>query len=230
MCVFWLVVLVSCQQGRIFEVCRHTQHLTHSSRSLTNSLPPCVTVTLFCSHLPLPLPCHSSSPSPSPVYNQQCTVNNQIVIGTLMNICDDPNRVSIGAGWRENDTINRVPIIVTGRRVVLRWWWCGGGVFWGVQLSTKAGCLWNGCVNCQDATLLDGGQRTWSLTPSHSTHTLYSPLLTPHSYSYTHTQTTKQAMTFPRCTRPSFVTGGWRSFTGSHKGRRLSTLCGRWVG
>jgi SpoVK/Ycf46/Vps4 family AAA+-type ATPase len=46
--------------------------------------------------------------------NTQCTVNNQIVIGTLMNICDDPNRVSIGAGWRENDTIRRVPIIVTG--------------------------------------------------------------------------------------------------------------------
>jgi len=44
----------------------------------------------------------------------QVTVNNQIVIGTLMNICDDPNRVSIGAGWRENDTIRRVPIIVTG--------------------------------------------------------------------------------------------------------------------
>jgi hypothetical protein len=44
-------------------------------------------------------------------------VNNQIVIGTLMNICDDPNRVSIGAGWRENDTIRRVPIIVTGGRV-----------------------------------------------------------------------------------------------------------------
>eukprot|EP00878_Enallax_costatus_P032789 GHUV01036060.1.p1 GENE.GHUV01036060.1~~GHUV01036060.1.p1 ORF type:complete len:115 (-),score=35.45 GHUV01036060.1:706-1050(-) len=44
----------------------------------------------------------------------QVTVNNQIVIGTLMNICDDPNHVSIGAGWRENDEIRRVPIIVTG--------------------------------------------------------------------------------------------------------------------
>jgi hypothetical protein len=42
------------------------------------------------------------------------TVNNQIVIGTLMNICDDPNRVSIGANWRESDYIKRVPIIVTG--------------------------------------------------------------------------------------------------------------------
>eukprot|EP00882_Tetradesmus_deserticola_P034126 GHRQ01039046.1.p1 GENE.GHRQ01039046.1~~GHRQ01039046.1.p1 ORF type:complete len:312 (+),score=107.21 GHRQ01039046.1:2-937(+) len=46
--------------------------------------------------------------------NTQVTVNNQIVIGTLMNICDDPNRVSIGANWRESDTIKRVPIIVTG--------------------------------------------------------------------------------------------------------------------
>jgi hypothetical protein len=44
----------------------------------------------------------------------QVTVNNQIVIGTLMNICDDPNHVSIGAGWREGDHIRRVPIIVTG--------------------------------------------------------------------------------------------------------------------
>eukprot|EP00879_Flechtneria_rotunda_P006147 GHRR01006464.1.p1 GENE.GHRR01006464.1~~GHRR01006464.1.p1 ORF type:complete len:282 (+),score=70.27 GHRR01006464.1:431-1276(+) len=46
--------------------------------------------------------------------NTQVTVNNQIVIGTLMNICDDPNHVSIGAGWREGDSIKRVPIIVTG--------------------------------------------------------------------------------------------------------------------
>lgn len=56
----------------------------------------------------------------------QVTVNNQIVIGTLMNICDDPNRVSVGAGWRENDTIRRVPIIVTGGGVVGVGW---GGVF-----------------------------------------------------------------------------------------------------
>lgn len=48
----------------------------------------------------------------------QVTVNNQIVIGTLMNICDDPNRVSIGANWREGDHIRRVPIIVTGMYVV----------------------------------------------------------------------------------------------------------------
>lgn len=41
-------------------------------------------------------------------------MNNQIVIGTLMNICDNPNRVSVGAGWREDDEIRRVPIIVTG--------------------------------------------------------------------------------------------------------------------
>jgi hypothetical protein len=33
---------------------------------------------------------------------------------SCQNICDDPNHVSIGAGWRENDSIRRVPIIVTG--------------------------------------------------------------------------------------------------------------------
>lgn len=55
---------------------------------------------------------------PPPICWPQVTVNNQIVIGTLMNICDDPNRVSVGAGWRENDTIRRVPIIVTGGGVV----------------------------------------------------------------------------------------------------------------
>ena len=41
-------------------------------------------------------------------------VNNQMVVGTLMNICDSPNRVSIGQGWRENDRVRRVPIVVTG--------------------------------------------------------------------------------------------------------------------
>jgi len=46
--------------------------------------------------------------------NTQTTVNNQIVIGTLMNICDNPNRVSIGQDWGENDLVRRTPIIVTG--------------------------------------------------------------------------------------------------------------------
>ncbi len=41
-------------------------------------------------------------------------VNNQIVIGTLMNIADDPNHVSVGQDWREGDYIGRVPIVVTG--------------------------------------------------------------------------------------------------------------------
>lgn len=31
-----------------------------------------------------------------------------------MNICDDPNRVSVYQEWREGDFIQRVPIIVTG--------------------------------------------------------------------------------------------------------------------
>lgn len=45
---------------------------------------------------------------------QQVTVNNQIVVGTLMNICDNPNRVSVAEAWREGDHNIRVPIIVTG--------------------------------------------------------------------------------------------------------------------
>ncbi|KAF6173711.1 hypothetical protein GIB67_002335 [Kingdonia uniflora] len=35
--------------------------------------------------------------------NTQMTVNNQIVVGTLMNLCDNPTRVSIGQNWRESD-------------------------------------------------------------------------------------------------------------------------------
>lgn len=42
------------------------------------------------------------------------TVNNQIVVGTLMNLADNPTRVSIGQKWRESDITNRVPIIATG--------------------------------------------------------------------------------------------------------------------
>ena len=45
----------------------------------------------------------------------QVTVNNQIVVGTLMNLCDDPTRVSVGEEWRTDRTLKRVPIIVTGR-------------------------------------------------------------------------------------------------------------------
>lgn len=46
--------------------------------------------------------------------NTQMTVNNQIVVGTLMNLADNPTRVSIGQDWRESDVTNRIPIIVTG--------------------------------------------------------------------------------------------------------------------
>ncbi|XP_004305457.1 PREDICTED: ribulose bisphosphate carboxylase/oxygenase activase, chloroplastic [Fragaria vesca subsp. vesca] len=46
--------------------------------------------------------------------NTQMTVNNQIVVGTLMNLCDNPTRVSIGQEWRDSDITNRVPVIVTG--------------------------------------------------------------------------------------------------------------------
>ncbi|KAK2651815.1 hypothetical protein Ddye_011671 [Dipteronia dyeriana] len=46
--------------------------------------------------------------------NTQMTVNNQIVVGTLMNLSDNPTRVSIGQDWRESDVTNRIPIIFTG--------------------------------------------------------------------------------------------------------------------
>ncbi|KAF6142363.1 hypothetical protein GIB67_023388 [Kingdonia uniflora] len=48
------------------------------------------------------------------IRNTQMTVNNQIVVGTLMNLCDNPTRVSIGQNWRESDITHRVPVIVTG--------------------------------------------------------------------------------------------------------------------
>ena len=42
------------------------------------------------------------------------TVNNQIVVGTLMNLSDNPTRVSVGQDWRESDVTNRIPVIFTG--------------------------------------------------------------------------------------------------------------------
>ncbi|KAA0058685.1 hypothetical protein IC582_002377 [Cucumis melo] len=44
----------------------------------------------------------------------QVTVNNQIVSGTLMNLADNPTRVSVGQDWREADILHRIPIILTG--------------------------------------------------------------------------------------------------------------------
>ncbi|CAK0780317.1 hypothetical protein CVIRNUC_005010 [Coccomyxa viridis] len=46
--------------------------------------------------------------------NVQRTVNNQMVSGTLMNLADNPNRVSVYQVWRDSDLVQRVPIIVTG--------------------------------------------------------------------------------------------------------------------
>ncbi|XP_071903355.1 ribulose bisphosphate carboxylase/oxygenase activase, chloroplastic-like isoform X2 [Coffea arabica] len=46
--------------------------------------------------------------------NTQMTVNNQIVVGTLMNLSDNPTKVSIGQVWKESDVTKRIPIIVTG--------------------------------------------------------------------------------------------------------------------
>lgn len=53
--------------------------------------------------------------------NTQVTVNNQMVVGTLMNLCDDPTRVSIGQEWRDADVVNRVPVIVTGNDFSTLW-------------------------------------------------------------------------------------------------------------
>ena len=44
----------------------------------------------------------------------QVTVNNQIVMGTLMNLCDHPQRASVGESWRTDKELRRVPIIITG--------------------------------------------------------------------------------------------------------------------
>lgn len=48
----------------------------------------------------------------------QATVNTQMVMGTLMNLCDHPNRVAREEDgnlevYREDDVIRRVPIIIT---------------------------------------------------------------------------------------------------------------------
>ena len=80
------------------------------SRSVT-SFPPVV--------LPPPIPSLASPPLP-PAHTQT-TVNNQMVVGTLMNLCDHPTRVSIGQDWREADVVNRVPIIVTGNDFSTLW-------------------------------------------------------------------------------------------------------------
>ena len=44
----------------------------------------------------------------------QRTVNMQMVVGTLMNLCDHPHRASVGGEWIESERLRRVPIIVTG--------------------------------------------------------------------------------------------------------------------
>jgi len=45
----------------------------------------------------------------------QMTVNTQMVMGTLMNICDDPNSVAVESIFsNRKNTVNRCPIIVTG--------------------------------------------------------------------------------------------------------------------
>lgn len=51
--------------------------------------------------------------------NTQVTVNNQIVTGTLMSLCDSPAFIPMGEAWndlenKESKRLNRIPIIVTG--------------------------------------------------------------------------------------------------------------------
>lgn len=53
--------------------------------------------------------------------NTQMTVNNQMVVGTLMNLADNPTRVSIGQDWQDEDVVKRVPIIVTGNDFSTMW-------------------------------------------------------------------------------------------------------------
>jgi hypothetical protein len=49
------------------------------------------------------------------------TVNTQMVMGTLMNLADNPTRVSIGQDYREADIVPRVPIILTGNDLSTLW-------------------------------------------------------------------------------------------------------------
>jgi hypothetical protein len=47
-------------------------------------------------------------------YEAFCACYGQNSVGTLMNIADDPTQVSGGGTWRVNDTLRRIPIILTG--------------------------------------------------------------------------------------------------------------------
>ncbi|MCO5611678.1 hypothetical protein L7F22_065934 [Adiantum nelumboides] len=53
--------------------------------------------------------------------NTQMTVNNQMVVGTLMNLADNPTRVSVGQDWQDEDVVKRIPIIVTGNDFSTLW-------------------------------------------------------------------------------------------------------------
>ena len=43
----------------------------------------------------------------------QCTVNQQIAIGQLMNLCDNPYKVALGESWGNARKSMRVPIFIT---------------------------------------------------------------------------------------------------------------------
>lgn len=97
---------------------------------------------------------------PLPTYNYsyaQVTVNNQIVIGTLMNICDNPNVVSVGQDWGSVSRIRRTPIIVTGG---LR-----GAC---MCISVEVGCVleWGSVSRICRTPIIVTGEQGWSGRPA----------------------------------------------------------------
>lgn len=49
-------------------------------------------------------------------FNPTHAMRLQNAVGTLMNIADNPTQVSGGGAWREQDTLRRIPIILTGQQ------------------------------------------------------------------------------------------------------------------
>lgn len=80
----------------------------------------------------------------------------QIVVATLMNLCDDPTRVAGQGNWREMDTIRRIPIVVTGEVLCLST----------SRVHTSRGNTCQGCrVVVQSAGSCPPPQRSFRLFP-----------------------------------------------------------------